>query len=176
MASHHLQLLSLLFLSLTPFLVPAKKDPLHLHFYMQELVAGPNPTSIVVAKGPTPLPGTPYRFGDIAVVDDALTQEPEPNSTVTGRAQGFFTVMKSDPSVDWVFNLVLSCGEYNGSSLAIVGRDLLVAPVRELAIVGGSGAFRMARGYVLLKTYSVNVESGDAVLELDAFVYLFDEE
>nr|CAD1824616.1 unnamed protein product [Ananas comosus var. bracteatus] len=50
------------------------------------------------------------------------------------------------------------------------GRDPIAAPVRELSVVGGTGQFRMARGYVLWKTYDGNATNGDGVLELDVYV------
>ncbi|KAF3337766.1 dirigent protein 21-like protein [Carex littledalei] len=172
-AKSNLLLLSLLFLSLTTLLTSADKKPVHLHFYMQEKVTDPNATAIVVAKGPIPLPGTPYRFGDIAVVDNALTKGPYLDSGLVGQAQGLFTVMKSDLSVIWTFNIVFTYGENNGSTVAILGRDAITQPSRELTVVGGSGIFHMAQGYLLIKTYSVNIASGDAVLELDLYVYPF---
>ncbi|XP_064986906.1 dirigent protein 21-like [Musa acuminata AAA Group] len=61
-------------------------------------------------------------------------------------------------------------GEYKGSTLAILSRDAIFSPMRELPMVGGSGAFRLARGYVLMKTYSFNQTLGDAVLEWDVYV------
>jgi hypothetical protein len=60
-------------------------------------------------------------------------------------------------------------GPYNGSSLAVMGRNDIAMPERELAVVGGTGAFRMATGYVLWKTASWR--GRNAVLELDAYVY-----
>ncbi|KAF3337767.1 dirigent protein 21-like protein [Carex littledalei] len=168
MASHH-RLLSLLFLSLTLSISSGEK-PVHFHFYQHKTVSGSNPSAVKVVKGPIPLPVGPYSFGDIVVVDDPLTKGPDPNSPLLGRAQGLYTVMNS-PTVEWVFNIVLTCGEYNGSSIAIMGRDEIPLPVRELSVVGGTGAFRMARGYVLLKTYSVDITNGDAELEVDVYVY-----
>lgn len=168
MASHH-RLFSLLFLSLTLSLTSGEK-PVHFHFYQHKTVSGSNPTAVKVAKGPIPLPVGPYSFGDIVVLDDPLTEGPDPNSHLLGRAQGLYSVMNA-PTVEWVFNIVLTCGEYNGSTIAIMGRDDILLPVRELSVVGGAGAFRMAKGYVLLKTYSVDINNGDAELELDVFVY-----
>ncbi|KAJ4756594.1 Dirigent protein [Rhynchospora pubera] len=162
-------LLSFLFLSVTLSLAIAEK-PMHFHFYQHKTVSGSNPSAVKVAKGPIPLPVGPYSFGDIIVLDDPLTSGPEPTSPLLGRAQGLYSVMNS-PTVTWVFNIVLTCGEYNGSTIAIMGRDDIPLPVRELSVVGGSGAFRMARGYVLLKTYSVDIINGDAELELDVYVY-----
>jgi hypothetical protein len=65
---------------------------------------------------------------------------------------------------------VLADGLYNGSSLAVMGRNDVVLPERELAVVGGTGVFRMAMGYVLQKTASWRGKV--AVLQLDAFVYV----
>nr|CAD1824588.1 unnamed protein product [Ananas comosus var. bracteatus] len=68
-------------------------------------------------------------------------------------------------------NFVLAAdGPYNGSVVSVQGRDPIAAPVRELSVVGGTGKFRMARGYVLWKTYGVNITNGEAILELDVYV------
>uniref|UniRef100_A0A7N2MZB7 Dirigent protein n=1 Tax=Quercus lobata TaxID=97700 RepID=A0A7N2MZB7_QUELO len=38
-------------------------------------------------------------------------------------------------------------------------------PIREMPIVGGTGAFRLARGFVTAKTHVLNFTSGDAIIE-----------
>ncbi|EEE52445.1 hypothetical protein OsJ_34598 [Oryza sativa Japonica Group] len=53
-------------------------------------------------------------------------------------------------------------------SVTVVGRDDIAAPVRELSVVGGTGEFRMASGYVLWKT--VSLDHPNAILELDVYV------
>ncbi|XP_072952583.1 dirigent protein 21-like [Typha angustifolia] len=104
------------------------------------------------------------------VIDDLLTDGPSPTSAVVGRAQGFYMFASLKDSALLVnMNVVLTEGKYNGSTLAILGRDPILSLVRELSVVGGSGRFRMARGYVLWKTYFFNITSGDAVLELDVY-------
>ncbi|CAN1144327.1 Dirigent protein 17 [Linum perenne] len=55
-------------------------------------------------------------------------------------------------------NFVFVGGEYNGSSLAIMGRN-------------GTGVFRLAKGYALLKTYLFHVEAGIAVVEYNVYVW-----
>jgi hypothetical protein len=50
------------------------------------------------------------------------------------------------------------------------GRDAVFDPVRELPVVGGTGAFRGATGYGLLRTYSANHTTFNAVLQFDMYV------
>ncbi|XP_008775105.3 pterocarpan synthase 1-like [Phoenix dactylifera] len=144
-----------------------------LHFYMHDILSGPNPTAIRVVQGPLNLTGFNFNFGDVFVMDDPLTKGPNSTSELIGRAQGFY-VFASQDSADIALllttNLVFKEGKYNGSTLSILSRDAIFAPVRELPVVGGTGVFRLARGYALLKTFSFNTTSGDAVLELDVYV------
>ncbi|KAF7041510.1 hypothetical protein CFC21_051297 [Triticum aestivum] len=148
--------------------------PKHLHFYMHDSSTGPKPTTVLIANGTgQPLKGSggSARFGDTMVMDDRLTEGPTPASRVVGRAQGFYvTASQGDPAVLLTMNVLLADGPYNGSSLAVMGRNNVMMPERELAVVGGTGVFRMATGYVLWKTASWR--GGSAVLELDAFVYV----
>lgn len=52
--------------------------------------------------------------------------------------------------------------------LAVLGRDDTAQDVRELPVVGGTGGFRMAEGYVLWKT--ANASGADATVQLDVFI------
>ncbi|KAF5951554.1 hypothetical protein HYC85_009498 [Camellia sinensis] len=53
---------------------------------------------------------------------------------------------------------------YNSCSISLDGLDSALVPVREIAVVGGTGVFRFARGYAIAKTYSVNFTTGDAIV------------
>uniref|UniRef100_A0A7N2N2D0 Dirigent protein n=1 Tax=Quercus lobata TaxID=97700 RepID=A0A7N2N2D0_QUELO len=44
-------------------------------------------------------------------------------------------------------------------------RKAVFHPIREMPIVGGTGAFRLARGFVTAKTHVLNFTSGDAIIE-----------
>lgn len=136
----------------------------HLHFYFHDILSGQHPTAITVA-------GKKNVFGMTAIIDDPLTEGPEPGSKVVGRAQGAYTMSsKEGTALLMMINLVFKEGKYNGSSISILGSNQFLEVVREMPIVGGSGAFRFARGYALAKTVKFSAQTGDAVVEYNVFV------
>jgi hypothetical protein len=142
---------------------PVSAATAHLHFYMHDVLTGPSPTAVQVLNGPK------GHFGDTVVIDDVLTQGTSRSSDTVGRAQGHYIwASTGNPELLVTMNVVLTSGPYAGSSVTVVGRDDIGAALRELPVVGGTGQFRMARGYVLWKT--VSLDHPNAVLELDVFV------
>ncbi|KAK1288070.1 hypothetical protein QJS10_CPB19g00041 [Acorus calamus] len=142
----------------------------HLHFYFHDIVSGPNPTAVQVVSSKLTIE-TLTSFGTVVMIDDPLTEGPDPGSKLIGRAQGTYSfASKEDVGLQMVLNYVFVDGEYNGSSLAMLGRNSVLSDVREMAIVGGTGVFRFARGYALAKTYQFNLLTGDAIVEYDVFV------
>ncbi|KAL8027850.1 hypothetical protein ABFX02_14G123700 [Erythranthe guttata] len=73
-----------------------------------------------------------------------------------------------------LLNLVFTDGEYKGSTLSVLGRNPLGEETREVPIVGGTGAFRMARGYAVTSTYSNDEAHSHGVIQYDVVVYHFD--
>uniref|UniRef100_A0A0E0LG54 Dirigent protein n=1 Tax=Oryza punctata TaxID=4537 RepID=A0A0E0LG54_ORYPU len=153
------------------FAVPAsaaRRRPVRLHLYMHD-IAGE--TAVQVVKGTGPLhpsmpPGNRH-FGDTTVMDDLLTEGPSVDSKPVGRAQGSYVLAGLvDPVVVVTATLKLTDGPYSGSTIVIAGRDDVLAEVRELAVVGGSGMLRRASGHVLWRTAKVESKL-HAVLELD---------
>uniref|UniRef100_A0A0D9WUN0 Dirigent protein n=1 Tax=Leersia perrieri TaxID=77586 RepID=A0A0D9WUN0_9ORYZ len=146
----------------------------HLHFFMHDVMTGPEATAFDVVNGT----GKAFdvvgglRFGQVVVMDDLLTAGVDPSSSpAVGRTQGFYVFSDMDvPALLFCMNVVLTAGPYAGSSLTILGRDHITEPLRELSVVGGTGEFRMAKGYVLWKTASWSFRE-NAVLELDVFVH-----
>ncbi|KAL5203852.1 hypothetical protein ABZP36_008723 [Zizania latifolia] len=135
----------------------------HLHFYMHDVLTGSAPTAVQVLNGPR------GHFGDTIVIDDMLTATDSPSSSAVGRAKGQYVwASVGNPELLVTMEVVLTAGPYAGSSVTVVGRDDIGAAVRELSVVGGTGQFRMASGYVLWKT--VRLDHPNAVLELDVFV------
>ncbi|KAL6658463.1 hypothetical protein ACP70R_004049 [Stipagrostis hirtigluma subsp. patula] len=142
--------------------------PTHLHFYFHDTVSGKSPTAVRVVSPPD---ATRPMFGMVNVMDDPLTEGPKPGSKPVGQAQGLY--MGSDQAqIGFLqaMNLVFTAGPYNGSTLAVLGRNCPLDAVRELPVVGGTGAFRFARGYALLRTHWLDIRTGDATVEYNVYV------
>lgn len=145
----------------------------HLHLFMHDVLTGPDATAVDVVNGT----GRAFdvagglRFGQVVVMDDVLTEGPSRASPRVGRTQGFYVFSDMNvPALLFCMNVVLTAGPYAGSTGTILGRDHITQPLRERSVVGGTGAFRMATGYVLWRTASWQFRA-DAVLELDVFVH-----
>ncbi|KAK3143581.1 hypothetical protein QOZ80_4AG0302120 [Eleusine coracana subsp. coracana] len=144
---------------------------IHVKVYMHDITGGPGQTAVQVVKGPGAahpvMPGS--HFGDTTVIDDPLTEGPGASSRLVGRAQGTYMLASlNEPVLMVTMTVAFTGGAYNGSTVAVVGRDDVSAAVRELAVVGGTGAFRRATGHVLWRT--ARMESREhMVLELDVY-------
>ena len=138
---------------LAPPVVSARRRPVQLRVYVQEVLDGPAQTEKLLIRGPGPANPSvwpPYNlFGDTIVMDDLVTEGLGNDSAPIGRVYGTYTTASmSRPVYTVSFTLVLSAGPYNGSTLVMGGIDDSSA-VREHAVVGGTGALRGAQGYVL---------------------------
>uniref|UniRef100_J3N7P7 Dirigent protein n=1 Tax=Oryza brachyantha TaxID=4533 RepID=J3N7P7_ORYBR len=163
---------------------PATAGTEHLHFYMHDEYTGPRPTAALIVAGrrPTAANATAVggdvtttterrRFGDIAVMNNALTEGPERGSARVGTAQGFTVRVAERGAVNALsLHLVMEAGEYGSSSLAGNGRGDTDADVRESVVVGGTGRFRSARGYALSRSYDYDLEKG-GVVEIDVYLH-----
>ncbi|KAI3855829.1 hypothetical protein MKX03_017618 [Papaver bracteatum] len=58
-----------------------------LHFYLHENITGDYPTAFKIAPGAN-ISAT--RFGELYMMDNPLTEGPDPNSRLVGRAQGLY--------------------------------------------------------------------------------------
>ncbi|KAE8711719.1 Dirigent protein 4 [Hibiscus syriacus] len=145
--------------------VPAPKKVTHLHFFLQDIMSGENPSAVVVAR-PNVTTASNDTFGSVVATDDLLTIGPNVTSGVIGNAQGLWVSTGREVSCLTVYmDFGFTVGEFNGSSISIFSRNPVSQTERELAVVGGRGKFRMAQGYAQLKTYYVNFTTGDAIVE-----------
>lgn len=157
---------------LNPSKMRIKKEKLsHFRVYWHDVASGPNPTALRIAQAPSTNKSATF-FGAVIMIDDPLTEGPELSSKLLGRAQGFYgSASQNDVAYIVAMNFVFSVGKYNGSSISIFGRNPVMSRVREMPIVGGSGLFRFARGYVEFNTISFDVKTGDATNEYNIYVF-----
>ncbi|CAA2977834.1 Hypothetical predicted protein [Olea europaea subsp. europaea] len=141
-----------------------------LHFYVQDLLSGPNKTVWDVAR--TEITSTsPTLFGQVRVIDDLITTKPDANSKKLGRVQGQITFADLEEVAPLMnLNVVFKSGIYSGSTICMLGRNPISEQYREYAIVGGSGIFRMAQGYAITSIYSNDTATGHFVLEYKLYV------
>ncbi|XP_057457145.1 dirigent protein 19-like [Lotus japonicus] len=139
-----------------------------LHFYFHDNLTSKNPTAMQIVGPPK---GSTGGFGAIFMMDDPLTEGPSPSSKLIGKSQGMYAIASQHEfGLLMVLNFVFIEGVYNGSTLSILGRNVVMEKVREMPVVGGSGVFRFARGSALAKTYMFNTTSGVAIVEYNVSV------
>ncbi|KAJ8765095.1 hypothetical protein K2173_010578 [Erythroxylum novogranatense] len=133
-----------------------KRTVISLQFYFHDILGGSSPTAVRVAQSPN-TNNSPTSFGAITILDDPLTEGPDPNSKLIGRAQGLYgNTGKDRLSLTMAVSFVFTDGIYNGSSFNVLGRNPVTKAVREVSINGGTGLFRSACGHAVLRTYSIN--------------------
>ncbi|KAM0888514.1 hypothetical protein ACQ4PT_028334 [Festuca glaucescens] len=144
----------------------------HIKVYWHDVYSGPSPTALVVAQAAT-TKSSKTSFGMVVVIDDPLTEGPDLNSSsrIVGRAQGTYIASGKDSlALLMNMNFVFSAGQYNGSAVAIMGRNSVMDEVREMAVIGGTGVFRWARGYAQARTHTFDLKTGDATVEYNVFI------
>jgi hypothetical protein len=155
--------------SLDRKLLGLKKEKLsHFRFYWHDIVSGRNPSAVMVVP---PASNTSTGFGLVSMIDDPLTLGPKLSSKMVGRAQGFYaSASQQELGLLMVMNFAFIEGKYNGSTISVLGRNAVFSAVREMPVIGGSGLFRFARGYVQASTHSLDIKTGDATVEYNVYV------
>ncbi|KAM7273462.1 hypothetical protein ACFE04_028126 [Oxalis oulophora] len=149
------------------FLTNKQQKLTHFKVYWHDIYSGKNPTVVQVVMPPKNSNG----FGSVAMIDDPLTMKPDVNSKLVGRAQGFYAVAaQHEVGLLMSMNFAFMEGKYNGSTIAILGKNSVLSKVREMSVVGGSGLFRFARGYVEARTNQFDIKTGDAIVEYSCSV------
>ncbi|XP_061364830.1 dirigent protein 24-like [Gastrolobium bilobum] len=95
-------------------------------------------------------------FGSVTVIDDQLTEGHELDSTVIGRAQGFYMASSLDGSSQTiVLTVMVHGGEHQDGledTISLFGVHRTASPESEIAVIGGTGKYENARGYAALET------------------------
>ncbi|XP_073045325.1 dirigent protein 21-like [Primulina eburnea] len=151
-------------------LIKAKEKTAKIHVYVQDALGGLNPTVWEVARSIQTV-NSPTTFGQVRVVDDLVTAGPDRDSEKLGRTQGLITSSDmSEQALTMNLNFYFTGGEHKGSSICIGGRNPINNKDREMPIIGGTGVFKMARGYTIANTYSFDAVSSYGVLEYTFYV------
>ncbi|RWR81436.1 dirigent protein 22-like protein [Cinnamomum micranthum f. kanehirae] len=138
-------------------------------FYLHDLFISKNATAVPVAKRSKE--ATVTDFGTLMVIDDAVTEGPKKTSAQVGRAQGIYVNSALDgSSMHLAFSIIFTNSTYNGSTLEIQGADRYLLNRREVSIVSGTGAFRLAKGYAVLETVYFS-SSSNGVIKIIVTVY-----
>ncbi|CAI0396673.1 unnamed protein product [Linum tenue] len=154
----------------TKKLFTMKKEKLtHLHFYWSNFQRAPTAVSVA------PILNNATFYGAVTINDDTLTLGPDPdNSTSVGKARGLYHFPSNTTSFvyEMIYSFAFTYGDYNGSSLSLLGSVFpsLSGTASELTVAGGTGVFRFARGYAVLKFASGDPKRSLLVNELDVYV------
>ncbi|XP_042065215.1 dirigent protein 1-like [Salvia splendens] len=122
--------------------------------YFQDYSGGPNATVLEITGQSNGLLSF-TKFGAIFCRDDPITEGFEESSAQIARAQGIYVTSVLDGSNTHVLiSIIFINDEYKGSTLEIQGTSSQFEQVREVAVVGGTGKFRLALGYATFETLS----------------------
>ncbi|KAK6159558.1 hypothetical protein DH2020_006872 [Rehmannia glutinosa] len=137
----------------------------------KDRISGPNQTVYKVAESSITSTSRSL-FGQVNVIDDLFTVGPKPTSKILGRAQGIIGFADlNEIGLHMSITFSFSSGKYNGSTLSMLGRNGFSQESRMMPIVGGTGAFELARGIVTSTTYSFDPTTNHAVLEYNIVVH-----
>ncbi|CAK8540918.1 unnamed protein product [Lathyrus sativus] len=117
-------------------------------------------------------------FGSATVIDDQLTEEHELDSSVIGRAQGFYLASSLDGTSKTIVLTVLVHGEQHhdgvDDTISLFGIHRTASLESEVAVIGGTGKFENARGYAavetLLKEDQHTTDGADTILHFNIYL------
>ncbi|XP_059311432.1 dirigent protein 10-like isoform X2 [Lycium ferocissimum] len=102
-------------------------------------------------------------FGTMTVFDDELTEGPQLNSGLVGKAQGFYISSSEDgTSQTMAFTVMFHSGSYS-DSLSFFGVHRIKVSESHLAIMGGTGKYVNAKGLATVKTFPAANQQTDGV-------------
>uniref|UniRef100_A0A0D9X1Y6 Dirigent protein n=1 Tax=Leersia perrieri TaxID=77586 RepID=A0A0D9X1Y6_9ORYZ len=119
-----------------------------------------SPASLLSAMNNTSVFGTMMVFNDPMTEGNSLP--PSLDETAGVRAQGiYFYNKKQSPADAWfAFSIVFNSTAYGHGTINLMGEDFISEKTRDIAVVGGTGDFFMARGVATIQ--------GDAI---EGFTY-----
>ncbi|KAI3893359.1 hypothetical protein MKX03_017073 [Papaver bracteatum] len=124
-------------------------------FLLSDDITGDYPTTFKISEATGVSNTSSTFFGELYKVDDILTEGPDQNFRLVGRAQGFFGFSaQKDLSLIMGINLVFTGNKkFNGSTISSFTRNPIANTDRKFAIFGGTGYFKLTHGFVTAKVY-----------------------
>ena len=124
-----------------------------LEYYVQ-VVAGPPYTGQLAPPFNT---NTTYNFGAVAIFDFNITEAASNSSKSLGHVRGY-TVQTSYTATSHEVEVeVVSYDDGAGINGTLSFQGLINTSTNEISIVGGSGSFRGAHGYVIISRINPNL-------------------
>ncbi|XP_034604752.1 dirigent protein 21 [Setaria viridis] len=140
-----------------------------IHLYVHETFKGANSTAIRPVASPL---GANSSFGSVGVLDDELRVGRDRASELLGRFQGLVLGTGLEGGANYLTSVtfVFTAGDYQGSTLLVVGPVLGFKGAIERPVVGGTGQVQDGqRGYSMLKLLG-NPTPETVLFEVDLFV------
>ena len=101
----------------------AREKLTRLHFYFQDVVSGPHPTAVEIARANITANSHTF-FGLTRVYDDPLTVAGDPSSRRIGYGQGIYALTsQQEMSLIFTLNFVFTDGKYSGSTISVQGQN-----------------------------------------------------
>ena len=124
-----------------------------LEYYVQVVVGSPYTGSVAAPLNVN----TTYNFGSVEVFDFNITEGASNSSKSLGHVRGFtfqtsYTATSHEVEVE-----VVSYDDGAGVNGTLSFQGLIIPSTNEISIVGGSGSFRGARGYVVISRINPNL-------------------
>ncbi|KAI3769677.1 hypothetical protein L6452_00787 [Arctium lappa] len=162
--------LTFIIISLVAIFTSSKADQLSelkqtsMTLYFQVYFGGPNATMKPITFSADPW--SFKQFGTIFCTDDPMNVGIDQDSAQVARAQGIYVTSALDGSNTHVLiSIVFSNEEFDGSTLEVQGTSKQFERVREVAVVGGTGRFQLARGYATLETVHLDLSLSYSIIE-----------
>ncbi|EEF38995.1 dirigent protein 4 [Ricinus communis] len=145
-----------------------------LHFFLHDIPSSQNPSVVQIAQANlTNKSNSIVPFGSLFAVNDAMRLGMEATSQLVGHAKGMYVAASQEDEMALVvyMDFGFTTGKFNGSSFVVFSKNPVLQTERELAVVGGTGQFRMARGFAKLHTRSFDLANGNAIVEYNVTLF-----
>lgn len=98
---------------------------------------------------------------------------PDPHSRKLGNVQGVYLLSVSFQELPHIYQQFTSVftDKWKGSTIAYQGDDGNLLPVREIAVVGGTGEVRSASGYCFIRTVK-QTDDFSYILEFETHLFV----